>query len=228
MLEYSHKHYTENREKRLAQSKAYRANPENRQRHFETALKWRLANPEKLRGYGCKWYEANRDTKLKSKRQWREQNPEMVRIYSHNRRARQNDIPGFFIPADIERIFNEQRGRCIVCHAKITLEVKQPDTAHRDHIIAITKKGCTNWPENIQLLCGHCNNSKYNKDPCDWMLSPSTVRKVLSRDRTRAADTLIEDQARVLCFIIMEMQRSHKPDRDRLTRTANGPHASLA
>ncbi len=80
------------------------------------------------------------------------------RVIRHNRNA----MEGRFTQDDIERIAKMQMGRCAICRKKIGKD------QHIDHIIPI-KRGGTNWPRNLQLLCPPCNIKKSARDPLDHM-----------------------------------------------------------
>lgn len=79
-----------------------------------------------------------------------------VRAY----RARKKNAQGHHTNNDIQRILTAQRHRCGYCRAPLR------GRYHVDHIIPLSDGG-TNWPSNIQLLCGPCNLSKGSRDPLD-------------------------------------------------------------
>jgi 5-methylcytosine-specific restriction endonuclease McrA len=162
-----------NRDKRLARARAaYAANPakvldrHKRNRtanpnYREMAKAWRVANPESQRKREKRWRKANPDkVKAKAKR-WRDANPDAVIADVQNRRARSRAAEGAFTPADIRRIRAQQKDICALCPTKLK------GRGHRDHIVPL-KRGGTNWPSNIQLLCQPCNFAKGAKDPIEF------------------------------------------------------------
>ena len=69
------------------------------------------------------------------------------------RRARVKSAPGRYYADDIAKLLTLQRGRCVICRTDIS------SAYHIDHIVPLVRGG-SNWPENLQLLCGSCNRSK--------------------------------------------------------------------
>jgi 5-methylcytosine-specific restriction endonuclease McrA len=116
------------------------------------------------------WYAQpeNRQRKLASQKNWRDQNKEWCRAYGssarHARRARKRGAPGRWTLADIERIHQQQNGICAAPHCDTPVTVRD----HKDHIIPLARGG-TNWPENIQILCQPCNDSKGKRTMEEWM-----------------------------------------------------------
>lgn len=124
-----------------------------------------------------KRYWSEREEAIKRARQWKLDNPERARIAQKNWeiknfekvRARQAEKRakqpiGSYTHADIRRLFAIQKGLCVGCGASITKK------HHVDHVIPIARGG-TNWPDNLQLLCPHCNQSKSARDPFEWAQS---------------------------------------------------------
>ena len=72
-------------------------------------------------------------------------------------------IPGALSAADILRpvvyyLYGKQKGYCNGCGSHFEMR-----NFHVDHIVP-TKKGGPDVDENLQLLCGHCNSVKGDRD----------------------------------------------------------------
>lgn len=135
----------------------------------------RAANPEKFRAKAAKW-AADHPASIKAKvaaykvvgqhknAVWRKNNPEACRSHCQASRARKRNAEGTHTPAEVNRLFVLQRGKCACCHTAVITGY------HEDHIVALVNGG-TNWIANIQLLCKSCNSSKGAKHPVDFMQS---------------------------------------------------------
>lgn len=174
-------YYAENREKIAAKAREWRmANPErfaannrkyreaNRAQLAERACAYRAANPEKAAEVVRAWKVANPEKVAKANRDWHSANPEKSAESKRNRRARIRNAEGKHTAADVRRIFDNQRGMCANCHAKLFKSGSQK--FHVDHVMPLAKGG-TNWPSNLQLLCPPCNLSKGSKHPIDFAQS---------------------------------------------------------
>jgi 5-methylcytosine-specific restriction endonuclease McrA len=113
---------------------------------------------------GVAYYAAHKADACAYKAAYCAANPEKVRVHKHTRRARKAGAEGRFTAEDVKRIRCAQKDKCAVC--RIGLKGR----GHRDHIISLAAGG-SNWPTNIQLLCGSCNHCKGAKDPIAFMQS---------------------------------------------------------
>lgn len=126
-----------------------KVNPEkNHEAQLRGGRKYRAANPEKCKGFSRSWWRKNHDLMI---------------IYAQQRRARKRKAEGVFTKEDIKRIRKLQRNCCAEPTCRRSLKKTK---AHIDHIVALSKGG-TNWPKNLQLLCGSCNSSKGARDPIE-------------------------------------------------------------
>jgi 5-methylcytosine-specific restriction endonuclease McrA len=108
--------------------------------HACHSLAVRMA-PEKLRHH-----------RLTYNQKYRREHPGWTHAVKAKRRAIENGAPGHFSATDWVSIKHRQRYRCAICGKRKKLTV--------DHIIALSNGG-SNFPENIQGLCGPCNSQKW-------------------------------------------------------------------
>lgn len=116
------------------------------------------ANPEKFAARSRANYAANKEAWKARIRQYEARNPLKVRVWQ--RLKKHKDAPGHFTADDLAALFIQQNNRC-VCGKCLS------EDWTIDHIVP-TSRGGTHWPDNIQLLCSFCNNSKSNKTMEEW------------------------------------------------------------
>jgi 5-methylcytosine-specific restriction endonuclease McrA len=131
------------------------ANPEKRKAY---SVAWRAANPEKNKASNAAWYAANSDKEKARSAAYREANPEKNAVKQRNRQALKRAAEGSHTAADVQRIYEAQKGKCVCCHKKLNGKY------HVDHIQPLARGG-SNWPDNLQALCPTCNMRKSAKDP---------------------------------------------------------------
>jgi len=124
----------------------------------ENQKRWRERHPEKV----LENRQRFRLQDLEARRERDRRNPEGRRARDRNRAARKRGAEGFHSKTDIDRISADQRGKCAACGRRVTRKER-----HVDHIQPLSKGG-SNWPSNLQILCGPCNLSKSAKDPLTW------------------------------------------------------------
>ena len=139
--------------------------------------RWRKENPEKRR----QWESDNKERVLEYNRKTREKTKEAInerarKAYAENRCNRKGSVKasartrkailkgavGYHTKENILFLLSAQKNKCAVCKTDIR------DGYHVDHIIPI-KRGGSNLPNNLQLLCAPCNLSKGAKDPIVFM-----------------------------------------------------------
>jgi 5-methylcytosine-specific restriction endonuclease McrA len=113
----------------------YALSPE---KHSERARIYRVTRRHWLRQYARKYYRQNRDY-------WKAKN--------HQRKALLKG-GGEYSPTEWRRLCDWFGGICLACGERSELTV--------DHVIPISKGG-SNTIDNLQPLCGTCNNTKKTK-----------------------------------------------------------------
>lgn len=139
---------------------------------------WREVNREATRKHNRDWYYANLETRTESISKWQKENksklrqygsawtkrnPDKVKIKQHARRARMKSSGGTYTEEDVRKLLALQKFRC--ANPRCRKLIKK--CYEIDHVQPIAKGG-TNWPDNLQLLCRHCNQKKQARDPYDW------------------------------------------------------------
>lgn len=158
-----------------------RENPRLAQKARERARRWFYENREQARRKRKAQYWGNPQKAIDDVRRWREENPERYRessarhkyrhyrqnrekynTYVRNRRARLRNAEGTHTASDIQRMYDEQDGKCHYCGSSLV------DGFHVDHVIPISRGG-SNSPENLVLTCPTCNLSKNDRLPDEWI-----------------------------------------------------------
>lgn len=80
---------------------------------------------------------------------------------NRRRKARKLASQTHYTEADMDEIFQRQRGRCAICGERVS-ENDRSD----DHIISL-EKGGTNDKSNMQVTHIRCNQSKGSRDPIE-------------------------------------------------------------
>lgn len=167
-------HYRENREHVCKRVAAWRIGREDHiaqyMVNYSAANKSRISaykaeNRERLAKREAEYKAENRERIAAQKAAYRLANPDKRSADERNRRARKRNAEGRHTADDVARIFENQRGLCANCHAKLFKSGKQK--FHVDHIVPLARGG-SNWPDNLQCLCPSCNMAKKAKDPFQW------------------------------------------------------------
>jgi len=134
----------------------------NAEKIKQRAREWYEANKERVAEYSRSHYEANKERVLERTRFWAIANPEKIKAIRQNRRAMKRNAEGSHTAEDIQRQYKAQKGKCYYCGSKVN------NTYHVDHVIPLSRGG-SNWPENLVIACPHCNSSKQDKLPHEWI-----------------------------------------------------------
>lgn len=117
-------------------------------------------NPERFRSYTREWRERNRDAVRARDRAYRAAHPEKVIADAEMRRARMLNSEGEFTGHDVIALIKAHGRVCFYCQAKLK-------KYQVDHWIPLSRGG-TNWPSNLVISCGPCNQRKAAKLPWEW------------------------------------------------------------
>ena len=143
---------------------------EAKARRYASTLKWRAANPEKIRktnreGFH-RWHLANPEKSREIARRWREANPENFARRAATRRAAQKQAT-VGDPKAVVAVYRRAKAKqllpCCYC-GKQTL----PGDRHVDHIVPLAKGG-PHSAENLCIACAGCNLSKGTKTAEEFM-----------------------------------------------------------
>lgn len=188
----------ENRDAKRAYQQAHREDrraaerarvAKDREKFREKSRKWHAENPDKVKEVTRKHYakyvevilQKNRDDYRKDPenaretlRRRRRSNPERTQRQQYKDTAKRRAIllnaEGSHTAEDVARLYESQSGTCAACGLVFSKTGKR--RYHVDHIIPLKprrgeRKG-TDWPDNLQLLCQSCNDSKGNMQPEAW------------------------------------------------------------
>ena len=149
----------ENKYKKANRDRVYRE--QNKDSVSERKKKYYEENKNKIREYKTNYYHENKEYLLAYYREYYEENSQVYKDRAKNRRAKLKEAEGVFYKADVDKLYNLQKGLCVYCKSALL------EDFHVDHIMPLSLGG-SNWPENLQLLCPTCNLRKHAKDPFEW------------------------------------------------------------
>ena len=163
MLAYNANYRSEHHEERAA----YYAS------HREEFASYRADHREKNMAYAASYYAEHRQEiigkaaayRIKHREEiasWRKANLDKSRANYHRRRARKLSNGGTHTAQDVQRQGDCQKWLCWWC-GKYCAEKYDVD-----HLVPL-KRGGHNWPSNIVISCPHCNRSKQDKTPDEWV-----------------------------------------------------------
>lgn len=115
---------------------------------------WRIANSERLREYGRRYYREHRDESISNNREWRRNNPDRARAIRTRSKHLRRAARGHYSQEQLDARWHYYGGRCWLCGAIA-------DTT--DHVIPLSRGG-TNWPANLRPACRPCNSGKKDRD----------------------------------------------------------------
>lgn len=175
LIEYQRQYAAENPEKRATYLAEYTQRPENKSRILQSKQEYRERNEERLRldarERARKSRAENPEIHREALRRWRKANPEKRSADYNNRRAVKIPAPGQHTAQDIIALYTAQKGQCAGCNTAISNRGKL--RYHIDHIKPLRpRNGDTpgsNGPENLQLLCRFCNQTKNNMSMEKWL-----------------------------------------------------------
>lgn len=149
MREHDREYHALHREERNAQSHAYYL--ANRTGRLAKQRQYYLEHKEERDTYAARRRQEHKEEIRATIDAWRRRNPEMVKTQSNRRRARKAQAEGSYTAEDWLAILDKYGHKCLKCGTTENITV--------DHIIPLSKGG-TNYPDNLQPLCAHCNSSK--------------------------------------------------------------------
>jgi len=153
----------------------------------DAANRWAKDNPDRLRALQKRWAKDNPERVREAKRRWKEANPEKLKeeykrryiadpekakAKTHRRRVRVAGAAGVYTSDDIAALHLKQGGVCA------TPGCGYSDELTVDHVVPVSQRG-SNWPSNLQLLCGVCNSRKHSRDN-DLFMAEALTRQFFS------------------------------------------------
>lgn len=144
---------------KCADSKQYRQdNPEK----YKEALRNSHKKYKSKRLLQQKKYRQDKSIQIRDQhREYSRKNRIKIRAMYHKYRARKRAAEGVCTSSDITAQYKRQKGKCHWCN-------KELSGYDIDHVIPLVRGG-TNDPSNIVLACPHCNRSKGDKLPHEWL-----------------------------------------------------------
>jgi len=140
----------------------------NKRHHEKCAVydkKYRESHRELKREIDNRSRDKRRESRTQIMREygkeWREKNPLKVKAKSAKSRAIRSKAAGSYTNEDIALQLKTQKGLCWWCGCEL-------EKYHIDHRIPLTRGGTHN-PDNIVISCPHCNLTKNNKMPWEWI-----------------------------------------------------------
>jgi len=146
-------------------------NQKNQERCAATMKAWRDTHREHERKYSLS------DKSRQSSSRWNSANPQIMRVIKQRYRARKKSLPNNFTAHHWSLCLDYWHNACAVCGGQLR-DLFGDVEPHADHWIALNTPGCPGTiPENMICLCNHCNKSKNDRLPTEWVVWKFGTRK---------------------------------------------------
>lgn len=118
---------------------------------------------DEVQARATEWNRNNPERRREIRAAWKKRNREKVVAYENRRRAAKRNSGGAYTSEEWFALV-EREGNCCSCCRRTDVKLQA------DHVIPLSRGG-SNLIENIQPLCGDCNNWKFTKSH-DFRLPP--------------------------------------------------------
>ena len=152
-----HKDYYQANKERITKNNRihYQANKDYYKDYYKDYQpQWYEKNRDIINKNARDYYQANKERVLNKNKKWVKNNPDKNKERRTRRRARKVNAEGSFTEAEFKQQLIFYHYKCLSCGEDLKEVI-----IHRDHIQPLSKGG-SNYIENIQPLCAHCNCSK--------------------------------------------------------------------
>jgi len=140
-----------------------KSDEKHKEKRIAAWAKYYAENKERLSAEKIQYRENNSEKVKQFGKSWRLRNLDKCRIYVQNRRALRIANGGKLSSELPDKLYKLQKGKCACCGLPLG------DDYHMDHIMPLALGGANeDW--NIQLLRQRCNNQKSVKHPVDFMV----------------------------------------------------------
>lgn len=150
----------EHRERIKAYNAMYHASHRDERKEYKH--RYYELNQEHQRQKATDWRSKNRSRALHSSRDYIKVHREQYNAHERKRRARKRMVGGTHTADDVIRQGTVQQWRCWWCGESCQ------EKYHVDHLVPLSRGG-HNGPDNIVIACPHCNLSKCDKMPDEWI-----------------------------------------------------------
>jgi hypothetical protein len=159
---YYRRFYKENRIKLrpILRAQSRRMYKKHKHKRILESRLYRKKYPWKIKAYNKKYYWAHRSEGHQRVEAWYRANPESKRIKEQRRYARKLRLPNTLTIKEWKRICSAFGNECTYCGRRGKM--------HQDHLIPVALGGGYT-KRNIVPACKHCNSSKRDKHPKDWI-----------------------------------------------------------
>lgn len=155
----------QNRADVLAYNERWEA--EHREARLDYKKQYWEAHKEEIAKYKRRYREENAEAVAEDKRRYEAANPEKGMQRVHRRRAKSHKAGGIYTEADLQVLYDLQKGLCCWCGRPMVNRMLEKGAPFLqkftvDHIRPIHRQG-TNYPWNLVLACHHCNRSHHSR-----------------------------------------------------------------